>query len=85
MAKFPYIVSASVVTNADQTISLTWQLSTASSVAVHGDTVNFPPQTAATEVLNTLLQAAKNSVLSDLAVADLPTNFSFSINETDLI
>lgn len=85
MAKFPYTTSGTTTTNADGSVTLVWTLKTASGVTVHTDTVTFPQGTPAAWVFETLTGTAKSYILSDVANADLPATFNFSIAVTDLM
>lgn len=85
MAKFPYTTSGTTTINADQTITLSWQVKTSTGVLVGSDTETFSAGTSSTEVFKTLWDSARNKILADLVSADLPATFSFTINATDLM
>lgn len=85
MAKFPYTTSGTTTINADQSITLAWQVKTSAGVLVGSDTAIFPAGTASAEVFKTLWDSARNKILADLASADLPPTFNFTINVTDLM
>jgi len=85
MAKFPYTTSGTTSINVDQTTTLAWNVKTAGGTVIHSDTIVFPQGTPTIQIFDTLLQTANNYIRQDLALADLPPTFSFSIGPTDLL